>query len=226
MRFRSSLRSDSGATSIEYAILAGLIGLGLVASLVTTKGSLSSVFGTASSQMSSSTALSDPAASAGGSSSGPSATAPATINWKGRTLSAPAVKTVYDANMTYWTYNFTDGTTATFYRGASGGSTNTIYMDERPVGGVYTGYSETTSGSPMMFNVTAYSGGKIQSVDSTGSNNGAGFNGTTPQSQRTQIYNASGQVTSDTGIVAASSTFKAQAAQARTDFAMFSAASQ
>ena len=40
--------SEGGATAIEYAIIAGLIGLGLVGSLVTTRGSLSGVYGTAS----------------------------------------------------------------------------------------------------------------------------------------------------------------------------------
>ncbi len=59
-------RNDSGATAIEYAILAGLIGLGIVGSLVTTRGSLSSTYGTASTQMSSAT----PAPAAGGSGSG------------------------------------------------------------------------------------------------------------------------------------------------------------
>lgn len=58
MRFApfARLKTDRGATAIEYAIIAGLIGLGLVGSLVTTRGSLSSVFGTASSQMASSDA--------------------------------------------------------------------------------------------------------------------------------------------------------------------------
>lgn len=46
---------DAGATAIEYAIIAGLIGLGLVGSLVATRGSLSSIFGTASGQMGSAT---------------------------------------------------------------------------------------------------------------------------------------------------------------------------
>lgn len=50
---RNSKIDERGATAIEYAIIAGLIGLGLVGSLVTTRGSLSSVFGTAASQISS-----------------------------------------------------------------------------------------------------------------------------------------------------------------------------
>jgi Flp pilus assembly pilin Flp len=40
-----SWQNSAGATAIEYAIIAGLIGLGLVGSLVTTRGSLSAVFG-------------------------------------------------------------------------------------------------------------------------------------------------------------------------------------
>ncbi len=58
-------RADSGATAIEYAILASLVGLGIVGSLVTTRTSLSSVFGTASSQMASSTSASATAPSGG-----------------------------------------------------------------------------------------------------------------------------------------------------------------
>jgi Flp pilus assembly pilin Flp len=52
MRLSGLKQSDSAATAIEYAIIAGLIGLGLVGSLVTTRGSLSAVFGTAASQVS------------------------------------------------------------------------------------------------------------------------------------------------------------------------------
>ncbi len=56
MRFHRKFgQATSGATAIEYALLASLIGLGIVGSLVTTKGSLSSVFGTASTNMSSAT---------------------------------------------------------------------------------------------------------------------------------------------------------------------------
>lgn len=50
------IRSDRGATAIEYAIIGALIGIGLIGSLVTTKGSLSAIFGTASSQMGSASA--------------------------------------------------------------------------------------------------------------------------------------------------------------------------
>lgn len=65
MTLRSDLRSSqTGATAIEYAIIAGLIGLGLVGSLVTTRGSLSAIFGTAGSQMASSTGA-DASAGAG-----------------------------------------------------------------------------------------------------------------------------------------------------------------
>lgn len=42
------LRQDRGATAIEYAIIAALIGIGLVGSLLGTKGSLNQVLGAAS----------------------------------------------------------------------------------------------------------------------------------------------------------------------------------
>lgn len=49
---RLAIRSDDrGATAIEYGLIAGLVALGIVGSLVTTKGSLNYIFGSASSQI-------------------------------------------------------------------------------------------------------------------------------------------------------------------------------
>ncbi len=46
---------DRGATAIEYGLIAGLIALGIVGTLVGTRGSLNSAYGTVSSQLGSST---------------------------------------------------------------------------------------------------------------------------------------------------------------------------
>lgn len=82
-------RDDRGATAIEYAIIAGLIGLGLVGSLVTTRGSLSAIFGTAGSQM----------ASGVGSSSAPVASGPQAAQnplvqtWSTKTIASTTLDT-------------------------------------------------------------------------------------------------------------------------------------
>ena len=52
-RFRRLRRDEQGANAIEYAIIAALIGIGLIGSLVGTRTSLSSIFGVAGSQMAS-----------------------------------------------------------------------------------------------------------------------------------------------------------------------------
>lgn len=52
----TAIRSDQeGATAVEYGLIVGLIALGIIGSLITTKGSLNAVFGSVSSQMGSST---------------------------------------------------------------------------------------------------------------------------------------------------------------------------
>ena len=103
LRFvRALSRNDRGATAIEYAVIAGIIGLGLVGSLVATRGSLSAVFGTASSQMGSSSA-------AGGS----SASSPAgamTYDWAAKTLAQPAFLTD-NGGVRVTNFVYTDGVT-------------------------------------------------------------------------------------------------------------------
>ena len=117
-----SLHCDQrGATAIEYAIIAGLIGLGLVGSLVTTRGSLSAVFGTASTQMGSAAGLNP-----GSSGSGPAAPAvpvpkftansPRAAFWNAKTLAGP-VESGSTSDGAYKTYRFTDGTTVTYSDG-------------------------------------------------------------------------------------------------------------
>ncbi len=102
-----NLRCDSsGATAIEYAILAALIGLGIVGSLVTTRGSLSATFGTASSQMASATP-------ATGGSSAAASQSPRASYWSSRTLSGAPVTTMYGAT-SETVYTYTDGSSVTF----------------------------------------------------------------------------------------------------------------
>ena len=98
-------RAERGATAIEYAIIAGLIGLGLVGSLVATRGSLSAIFGVAGSQMSSGTSAS------GGASvplHPPVAVSPNAGAWAAKTIVSQTATNVSAAGGTY-SFTFSDG---------------------------------------------------------------------------------------------------------------------
>lgn len=102
-RLRRLARHNRGATAIEYAVIAGLIGLGLVGSLVATRGSLSSVFGTASSQMSS-----------GVSGSGSASGATGSASWSTKTIASRTVSPYNNGQATQYKYTFTDGSLVTY----------------------------------------------------------------------------------------------------------------
>lgn len=127
----SLYRSDRGATAIEYAIIAGLIGLGLVGSLVTTRGSLRAVFGGAGSQMGAATAAgpSAPLVSTAGTTQGDY------WNAKGL-LSATKVKDGQD-NFRY-TFTYSDGSSVIYV-------TNPYYPLERYVSTSDAALSQTKS---------------------------------------------------------------------------------
>jgi Flp pilus assembly pilin Flp len=95
-------RSDAGATAIEYAIIGALIGIGLIGSLVTTKTSLSAIFGMAATQMASggSTAPAGPAFNMNNARAG---------YWQAKGLLAG--QPTYGQNASYeaWTYKYQDG---------------------------------------------------------------------------------------------------------------------
>ena len=121
-------RDDRGATALEYALIAGLLGLGILGSLVTTKGSLNAVFGTASRQMASSTG------GATDSTSMSSSTRPAF--WQAKTLVSQT------KNGAVTTYKYSDGSMVNIGKGyggvkdtrltvfdASGKTRTDIYLD-------------------------------------------------------------------------------------------------
>lgn len=114
MGMRSIRDHDRGATAIEYAIIAALIGIGLIASLVSTRGSLSSIFGVASSQM----ASSDAGAAAGNPVTSQRAVAAASTSprapyWNAKTLASRTV-TQPDATSQLTTFTYTDGASASY----------------------------------------------------------------------------------------------------------------
>ena len=105
---RSLFRQDRGATAIEYAIIAGLIGLGIVGSLVTTKGSLNAVFGTTATKMVGTPATTErPAPAASTSTRAPF--------WNAKTLSATTA-TQPDPQTKVNTFTYADGASATLTR--------------------------------------------------------------------------------------------------------------
>jgi pilus assembly protein Flp/PilA len=110
---RSVDSQDSGATAIEYGLIAGLIAIGIVGSLVGTRTSLSNAFGTAASQMGTASG----ATSAGAGPGVPVNDNPRSTFWASKTLaSTPTTSRSASSGRTAaaTTYKFTDGTSVTF----------------------------------------------------------------------------------------------------------------
>jgi pilus assembly protein Flp/PilA len=134
----SILKSERGATAIEYAIIAALIGIGLIASLVSTRGSLSSIFGVASSQMGSAngTAPSGGATAGGNPVTSQRAVAdpqssPRAPFWNAKTLVSKVV-TNPNATSQVTTFTYADGASASYLAqfnssGQLTGETMTVY---------------------------------------------------------------------------------------------------
>ncbi len=94
-------RSNAGATAIEYGLLAGLIALGVVASLMGTKTSLNAVFSTTSTQLGSVTSQA--------SSTTPQPLPPSA--WSGKTLTSSSRVANASSGFNY-TYKYSDGSIA------------------------------------------------------------------------------------------------------------------
>ena len=151
-RLRSVRGSDRGATAIEYAIIAGLIGLGLVGSLVTTRGSLSGIFGTASGQMASGTssALHPPVAAS------PNAGA-----WNAKTVTSQTSSGVSATGGTY-SFTYSDGGTV-FYQNAydaNGNFAGELYRITYP-GNYQYQMQIDKNGNPMNLVYTEYYSGSM-----------------------------------------------------------------
>lgn len=143
MRSMRALRRDpTAATAIEYAIIAGLIGLGLVGSLVTTRGSLSAVFGTAATKM------------ASGSATTPASTSSRAGFWASKTLAGPPVTTMYGrSSVTRYTY--TDGTVVEFGINPGASNAETLYVTD-PVAKTRMESFQNADGSLQLFNRRDY----------------------------------------------------------------------
>lgn len=96
------LRDRRGAMAVEYGLIAGLLALGIVGSLVTTKGSLNFVFGQTSSGMSQSMA-----------SHGTPPTSTRVSYWAAKTLASTTPSNVSATGGSY-TFRYTDGTVVSY----------------------------------------------------------------------------------------------------------------
>lgn len=147
------LKADTAAaTAIEYAIIAGLIGLGLVGSLVTTRGSLSGIFGKASGQMASGTssALHPPVAAS-----------PNAGTWAAKTVTAQSSANVSAAGGSY-SFTYSDGGTV-FYQNAydaNGNFAGELYRITYP-GNYQYQMQIDKNGNPMNLSYTEYYSGSM-----------------------------------------------------------------
>ncbi len=96
---------DRGATAIEYGLIAGLIALGIVGTLVGTRGSLNSVFSVTATQMGSGTAQ--------GPDLGPRAS-----YWQAKSLTSTVLGS--NGNGPTTTYNYSDGSWSQITKYTSG----------------------------------------------------------------------------------------------------------
>lgn len=215
MTFLRRIRRDErGANAIEYALIAGLIGIGLIGSLVTTRGSLSAIFGVASSKMASSDAGTG---SSGGGTGG--STAQANPAFANKTLTnRTSVGRVWGA--TQYDYTYSDGSTATYYtasayRGSYYNANAT--MTDAATGKSYTylfPQTDTVSGqaiSPNLSVVDYYPSGNQKTYTSYSFNNdGVSLYGT----QRNYPDQAGASQTSTASVTAMVSTFQTYIDQA------------
>ena len=206
LRFFSPLgRNDRGATAIEYAVIAGIIGLGLVGSLVATRGSLSAVFGTASSQMGSSSA-------SGGSS--PSSPAGAmTYDWAAKTLAQPASVTD-NGGVRTTNFVYTDGVTVKLNVGSG---FSQIQITDPSIQRIYL-TSQDGSGNLNGVEVTQLNSSMSQFVRTETSYS---LSGTppTPTSVTTRLYSGGFETSSTTA--APSADFLSYARNGAGDYAYF-----
>ena len=147
MNLRQITRSTHGATAIEYAIIAGLIGLGLVGALAATRGSLTGVYGTAATQMGS---AGTPAAPAAPAYTPPYSDSPRASYWEAKTPVGPPIRTVSGVTIrTTWTY--TDGSQATYVENAASPRAYGVIVQDSAAKQTAQSFFDTVNGSTARF---------------------------------------------------------------------------
>lgn len=181
MRIR---RDERGATAVEYGLIAGLIALGLLGSLVGTRGSLSSVFGTAATGLASGAPANTGTAPATPAAGSTAAGAPgvATLNY--------AAKGPYKAKQVFTGCNLGNCSlpNETEYRWADGS-----YIDIRPATSNYNGIyafvdTSGTTTNNYYFNTNTGTGSPGDTLYISGVINGQNYSDT-------MTFNADGSVT-------------------------------
>lgn len=204
-------RSERGATAVEYALIAGLIGLGIVGSLVTTRTSLSNTLGGVAGQMGSGASADSPAAAL---------LASRTAYWSGKSQTgAPVISTANGS--TTASFRFSDGSTVTFISGGLGTYSNYIRIVDRTaqvdITGYYDGSDQVAVFGVNHFVPNASFGGGLQPTTSESSN--AIVDGTVTRST-VYTYNATGSaVAAPTG--APSADMLAAVQRTAADYAYF-----
>lgn len=206
---RKLTRSERGATAIEYALIGALIGLGLIGSLVTTKGSLNAIFGTASGQM-------------GSASAADAAAVPARFGyWSARTVqSSSTTKSIPSRSITT-NITYSDGTTVTMRQeiDANGVRTgrNSFQVNDFATN-VTTIYGTDYNGTVSTFEQVTYKTMPPVSYNQTLSVDGLYSNGTLT-GVRTSTY--AGDSATSTNTAPPTQKYQTDVANAATDLAYF-----
>lgn len=189
------LRRDAGgATAIEYGLIAGLVALGIIGSLVTTKGSLNAIFGTASSKMAAGGAQTPSVPNLAAS------TSPREPYWLAKGITAAPTVAV-SGTKTTTTYTFKDGTVANFSSDSATGGLSLSWLDPNYQGGGRTiglKVGSDAAGYTNFVGVYGYQNNGAYISDTYVSTAGTSWSGTPPMPATyvTSTYNASGQATS------------------------------
>jgi Flp pilus assembly pilin Flp len=176
-------RSESGATAVEYAVIAALIGMGIVGSLTTTKGSLSAILNVASQNMASATAT-----TAAPKSLSQAATQRAAY-WAAKGL----ISKTNSGKDTVYTYG--DGSTVTYTADASTDFQDHIIALDSQTHRRET-YYRLPNGNPFIATVIQYAPDNSRIVVSYLTNSGTNnWSNTTPLTQQTNTFDGNGNYT-------------------------------
>lgn len=166
------LRDERGASALEYGLIAGLIALGIVGALATTKSSLNAEYNCIATAVGSSGGTACSSGSA-------AAASPVGSFWNGKTLQS---KTAVAGG---YSYKYTDGTTATFNKELSSPFWSHLVVND-PVNNRIIYYLVDSSGSkPIGIEIDNYVSGTTGNYSlveqAVGSSNGsAAFSGNPP----------------------------------------------
>lgn len=225
---RRLLHQNDGASVIEYGLIAGLVALGLIGALVSTRGSLAAIFGSASAQM---TAAQGTAAAGFDNLAGNPALAQAGF-WQGKTLAATPVKAV-SGTKTTWSYSFSDGTTAQYSTGEGGPYNTRLYVRDPATNTLFQVTTNSAGAVTADIQSTFNAYGQVAAVVTSDVVYGDTWTGTNPnrQHQWTYSYSDTSPTASTSGptnasIVSATAAFLDRSSTAYQDLQYFGSVAQ